>query len=79
MKKLILIVLLLLIWYGFNYTACMAEHNTWPHTSGGRFDLNDPQHMAKERGSCLIFSVALPVVPLVTGGYWALRHNGFAW
>ena len=75
-----LIIPILLIWYGFNYTACMADHNTWPHSTGNiGLSLNNPQHMIQERGLCLFFSFALPLIPITTGGYKALRHNGFTW
>lgn len=73
----IVIILGLIGWYVLNYSACMAEHNTWPH--GYSYRLDDPQHMARERAMCGAFSLALPVIPIVTGGYWALRHNGWAW
>lgn len=70
--KCIAILLGLLAWYILNYGGCMADYKMQGFPG-------DARRVAQVRGFCVAISILLPVPPIFTGGYYALRHNGWTW
>lgn len=79
--RFVIITPILLLWFTVNYSACIADYK-FQHIEKAIFKYDDAtmsHDLAKTRARCIGFSAILLVISLATGGYWALRNNGWEW